>query len=98
VKRSDNKERGINKVTFLEYCQLPGIIGERFFAVNDKNRDDYLDQKEFLYGMIDYFCFNIDKMLAIVFKMFDFDKDKLISKDDVTTLLSSLPLANKVFA
>ena len=82
----------------MEYCQLPGIIGERFFAVHDKNRDGYLDQKEFLYGMIDYFCSNIDKMLAIVFKMFDFDRDKMISKDDVTILLSSLPLANKVFA
>ena len=55
--------------------------------MNDKNHDDYLDKKEFLYGMIDYFCGNIEKIIAIVFKMYDFDKDKFISKNDVMTIL-----------
>lgn len=48
--------------------------------------------------MIDYFCSNIDKMLNVFFKMYDFDKDKLISKNDVMTILSAIPLIQKVQA
>ena len=33
--RSDNKSKGINKVSFMDYCQLPGLLGERLFAVFD---------------------------------------------------------------
>jgi hypothetical protein len=35
VSQSDQKSKGINKVSILNYSQLPGIIGERFFAVMD---------------------------------------------------------------
>jgi hypothetical protein len=35
VGRSDNKQKGINKITFVEYTLLPGLLAERFFAVLD---------------------------------------------------------------
>lgn len=50
--RSDNRQKGINKVGLLEYAPLPGILGDRFFKVLDLNDDGYIDIKEFLTGMI----------------------------------------------
>ena len=41
--RSDKKEKGINKVTIQDYSNLPGILGERFFAILDSNGDGYVD-------------------------------------------------------
>jgi hypothetical protein len=31
--RSDDKSKGINKISFLDYSQLPGLLAERLFAV-----------------------------------------------------------------
>jgi len=42
VKRSDNVSKGINRVSFLDYCELPGILGERLFRLFDVNKDNYL--------------------------------------------------------
>merc|ERR1712110_1069415 len=44
--QSDAKSKGINKVSILNYTQLPGIIGERFFTVLDLNGSGYIDLKE----------------------------------------------------
>mmetsp|Transcript_7445 Transcript_7445/g.6711 ORF Transcript_7445/g.6711 Transcript_7445/m.6711 type:complete len:100 (+) Transcript_7445:23-322(+) len=41
--RSDKKAKGINRVVFLEYVNLPGIISERFFKIVDENNDEYID-------------------------------------------------------
>ena len=41
--RSDNPGKGINKVSFLDYAQLPGVLGERFFHVMDADDNAYLD-------------------------------------------------------
>ena len=41
--RSDNTAKGINKVSFLDYVQLPGVLGERLFHVMDTDQNGYLD-------------------------------------------------------
>ena len=41
--RSDSKSKGVNKISFLDYCQLPGVISERFFDILDFDRDTYLN-------------------------------------------------------
>jgi hypothetical protein len=43
VSRSDNPQKGINKVSLLDYAQLPGVLGERFFDVMDSDDNGYLD-------------------------------------------------------
>lgn len=48
--QSDQKTKGINKVTMLNYSQLPGIIGERFVSVLDISNDGFIDLKEFVHG------------------------------------------------
>ena len=42
--KSPNPSSGLNKMIFLKYADLPGIIGERLFAISDKNKD-YLKRK-----------------------------------------------------
>jgi hypothetical protein len=41
--RSDKPDRGVNKISLLDYAQLPGVLGERFFTVMDGDKDGYLN-------------------------------------------------------
>ena len=58
--RSDDKSKGINKISFTDYCQLPGLISERLFAVMDQDDDGYLNSKEFLTGLLRVYCSTFD--------------------------------------
>ena len=58
--RSDDKSKGINKISFLDYSQLPGLLAERIFAVFDADHDNYLKSKEFLTGLLRIYCSQFD--------------------------------------
>ena len=92
--RSDDAAKGINKVSLLEYAHLPGVLGERFFAVMDTDNNNYLDQREFFTGLLRIFCSNFDQKAAFVFEIYDFDNDGFISKNDISIIMSSLPVIN----
>lgn len=74
------------------YYDLPGIISDRLFAVLDKNNNEYLDMTEFIEGMSTLFFDSIDKIEKFIFNLYDFDKDGIISKEDVRVVLSYIPL------
>ena len=42
--RSDLPEKGVDKVTMLEYSNLPGMVGERFFHLFDDDKDNYVNK------------------------------------------------------
>lgn len=90
--RSDSKKLGINKITFSKYYELPGIIFERLFAVFDQDKNEHLDLNEFVEGMKMLFCESFDKLARFIFYFYDFDKDGFITKEDVRTVLSYVPL------
>ena len=90
--RSDNKSKGINKVSFMDYCQLPGLLGERLFAVFDVDNDGYLSSKEFLTGLLRIYCSQFDQKMKFVFDIYDFDKDQMITKTDITTIITCMPV------
>jgi hypothetical protein len=50
--RSDDKAKGINKLSFIEYSQLPGVLGERLFMIMNLEKTDYLSLKEFITGLL----------------------------------------------
>jgi len=54
--RSDNKSKGVNKITLLDYFGLPGVLTERIFVVLDVDKNGYLNQKEFLTGLLRFYC------------------------------------------
>lgn len=78
VSQSDSKTKGINKVTMLTYTCLPGIIGERLFAVMDLKAQGYVDLKEFVHGFFKIFYSNLDTKFKLAFDLYDFDKDGYI--------------------
>lgn len=89
--RSDKKSSGINKVTIIDYCQLPGILAERFFSLLDDNGDEYIDLKEFVYVMFKIYYSKFEDQVKLVFDIYDFDKDGYITKEDVRIILSYIP-------
>lgn len=61
--RSDDKNKGINKISMLDYCQLPGLLAERLFSVLDIDSDNYLNSKEFLTGLLRFYCSTFDQKI-----------------------------------
>jgi len=92
--RSDNPTKGINKVSLLDYAQLPGVLGERFFHVMDADNNGYLDQREFLTGLFRLYCSSFDQKTELIFEIYDFDGDGSITKNDISTIMASLPVIN----
>lgn len=41
--RSDQKNLGVNKLSLIYYCQLPGLLSERLFKVLDNDNNNYLN-------------------------------------------------------
>jgi Ca2+-binding EF-hand superfamily protein len=74
---------------------LPGIISERLFAVFDYDKNGYLDPVEFIEGMTTLFTEPFEKQIVFIFNLYDFNKDGFISKEDVRTVLSYVPLNSK---
>ncbi len=92
AKRSNEKKKGINKITFAKYYELPGLINERLFKVFDRDNNGYLDGKEFINGMIILFTESFSTLTKFIFTFYDFDQDGLITREDVRVVLSYVPL------
>ena len=94
TQRTESK-KGIDRITFSAYYQVPGILSVRLFSVFDKGHTDYIDKDEFLNGMNNLFCESYDITSKFIFDFYDFDKDGLIDKEDIRTVLSYIALNNK---
>ena len=94
-KRStEENEKGIYKITFNKYYDLPGIISERLFAVFDKDKDGVLSLSEFVSGMKMLFSQGetFDSLSKFIFNFYDFRSCDKIKKEDVRVVLSYVPL------
>ena len=94
-KRSvEENAKGINKITFNKYYDLPGIISERLFAVFDKDKDGILSLSEFVNGMKMLFSQveTFDSLAKFIFNFYDFRSCEKIKKEDVRIVLSYVPL------
>ena len=60
----------------------------------DTNNDDYLDQREFLIGLFRLYCSSFDEKVEFIFEIYDFDRDGFISKNDISTVMASMPVIN----
>ena len=93
TQRTESK-KGIDRITFSAYYQVPGILSVRLFSVFNKGHTDYIDKDEFLNGMNNLFCESYDITSKFIFDFYDFDKDGLIDKEDIRTVLSYIALNN----
>jgi tRNA A-37 threonylcarbamoyl transferase component Bud32/Ca2+-binding EF-hand superfamily protein len=92
ARRGKEPSKGIKKLTFTQYYELPGIISDRLYAVFDRNNNNFLDPVEFIGGMKTLFTENFQQLAKFIFKFYDFDNDNLITKEDVRVVLSYVPL------
>jgi len=96
LSRSDDIMKGVNKITFGNYYELPGLILDRLFALFDTNKNDYLDCNEFVSGMKTLFTESYEGFVKFMFDFYDFDKDGKIRREDIAIVLSYIPLNTQV--
>ncbi len=53
-----------------------------------------LSQEEFVQGALQLFDVDFDKRLLFVFRLFDFDSDGIVSREDLHAVLSHVPLVH----
>jgi len=92
ARRGKEPSKGIKKITFTQYYELPGIISDRLYAVFDRNNNNFLDPAEFIGGMTTLFTENFEQLAKFIFRFYDFDNDEKITKEDVRVVLSYVPL------
>jgi Ca2+-binding EF-hand superfamily protein len=86
--RSEDPDKGIEKFTLLQYCELPGVYGDRYFAIIDTDGSGFIELKEFLVGFFRVYCSDFETNLKLAFEFYDFDKDGYICEEDVSLVLS----------
>ena len=89
--RSENGNKGINKITFAKYYELPGLIQDQLFNVFS-SYSNYIQGNNFVSNMMILFTKEYEDLISFIFKMYDFDCNGKISKEDIRVLLSYIPL------
>jgi Ca2+-binding EF-hand superfamily protein len=62
----------------------------------DIDNDGYVDYREFLNGLLRIYCSSFDQKTKFVFEIYDFDSDGYISKEDISTILSYMPITKTI--
>ena len=60
----------------------------------DSDKDDYLNAREFITGLLRIYCSTLEQKARFIFEIYDFDNDGLISRDDISSILSYMPVGN----
>ena len=62
--------KSIDKVTFIEYIQLPGIVSDRFYALARRDRtDSRIGEEAFVSLMLMVFGSSLDEKMSFTFRM-----------------------------
>lgn len=86
----------VDKSAFLRYFPLPGMMGERLFAVFDKDGNESIDFPEFLTGLTMIYHGTIEDKKKFLFDMYDLDGNGEVSAEELFTMLSYIPAAFRV--
>ena len=74
--------------SFHRYMKLPFAVTRKLFLLIDTEQNKFLTKETFATGIINiYFSNNENEKIEFIFKLFDFDNDNLINKDDVKMFL-----------
>ena len=90
---SSEEEKGVSHETFFFYFNIPIPIANNVFRLLDKDKNNYLNLEEFVFGIYDIYGNNSFNNLAkFAFDLYDTDRDGLITKDDIRLLLNYFPV------
>jgi hypothetical protein len=59
----------VDKVTFIQYCNLPGIISERLLKIFDTNSDGLITEESFVKNMTLIFMSDLESRIKLTFNM-----------------------------
>ncbi|AFZ81416.1 protein kinase domain-containing protein [Theileria equi strain WA] len=82
---------GIDKGTFLQYFNLPGLWGEQLFRKFDINDSGFVELDEFLTGIAITCRGTRSEKIYVLFKILDLNNDDYIQKSELVTMLSNFP-------
>jgi len=88
AKRSPDET--MSKETFLQYFALPGILGERLFAVFDKKKDGVIHFDEFVSGLARYNRGSLQEKIEMLFEMYDMDGKQQVNPEELSLILYSV--------
>ena len=95
-RQSSTSGERVDKASFLRYFPLPGMMGERLFAVFDRDGNGSIDFPEFLTGLSLIYHGTVEDKKKFLFDMYDLDGNGEVSKDELLTMLSYIPAAFRV--
>ena len=92
-----HKKKGISQYIFAKYFELPGLISRRLFIVfnNNNNEEEFLSADNFINNMLDLFVGGFNELSNIIFNLFDFKNDGQITSDEISIILSYIPISHK---
>ena len=88
--REDNsrEEKSIERITFIEYMNIPFIVGEKLFKIFNTSKNGLLNKKEFTSGIINLYSGSLEETEKMIFNLLDFDLDGIIIPEDARLLIS----------
>jgi Ca2+-binding EF-hand superfamily protein len=85
-----NSSENMDKLTFINYINLPFIIADKFFTIFDKDNLGYITWNNFIEGISSLYLSTMMETEYFIFQLFDFDKDGKIIPEDVRLILTFL--------
>ncbi|EQC37175.1 CAMK/CAMK1 protein kinase [Saprolegnia diclina VS20] len=92
-----SSETGVNKASFLKIFPLPGLLGERLFAVFDKNASGAISFYELVAGLAVLCRGSREEKLKFIFDLYDVTERGAISKRDMITMIHQFPQSAMCF-
>eukprot|EP00924_Labyrinthula_sp_SR-Ha-C_P007413 augustus_masked-scaffold_24-processed-gene-2.23-mRNA-1 protein AED:0.11 eAED:0.11 QI:0/-1/0/1/-1/1/1/0/650 len=84
----------IDKKTFLTHFKLPGLHGEKLFDTFDFKSTGKVDFLEFTTGLALCLKGTLKEKVDFLFKIYDISNDQKVSKQELYTMLSHVPIYN----
>lgn len=63
------KERKVDRIAFLQYCNLPGIINQRLIKILDPESRDIIELSNFIKVLTKIFASDLDTRMRFTFSM-----------------------------
>ncbi|OMJ79050.1 hypothetical protein SteCoe_20995 [Stentor coeruleus] len=82
----NRSETRLNKVNFLSFFNIHGILGEKLFSQFDLNNKNYIESNDFIRGIIEYCRVEYSQVLKKMFELFKFNKSEIIKHKELTYL------------
>lgn len=82
---------GVDRLEFLKFVDLPGLLGQQFFKTLDIDEDQKLGQQEFISGITALYKGPYTEITTMLFSLLEFNKAGYVRMEETRLLLRYLP-------